>query len=141
MSGAGEMKLAGVEAVNALNQRPGASGVSSAMLLFGQKMKLYGEIYANGEPAAYSHLDGTDVSTELGRRFQIRCTARQMAEVHFAKEVVRKTVAARTRVSQKPFEVGELVFFYRNYPNKKSQKAQAARGCYIGPGVVIGHQN
>ena len=32
------------------------------------------------------------------------------------------------------------MFFYRNYPNVKSQKLQAQRGCWLGPGVVIGHQ-
>ena len=108
---------------------------------FGQRLKLYGELYANGEPA-YHHLEGLDASTELGRRLQIRCTARQLTEVHFAKEMVRKSVAARTRITPigDAVGVGELVFFYRKYPSKKNQAAQAARGCYLGPGVVIGHQ-
>ena len=118
-------------------RRPGPSGVSPAMMLFGQRLKLYGELYADGEPL--HHLEGTDPSTELGRRMQIRCSARQSAEVHFAKEMVRKSVAARTRHSTK-VDVGEIVFFYRCYPNTKSQKLQALRGCYLGPGVVIGHQ-
>ena len=134
-----EMKMAGIEAAAAVNQRPGASGVSPGMMLFGQRLKLYGELYADGEPA-YHHLDGNDPSTELGRRLQIRSSARQAAEAHYAKEMVRKTVAARTRLVDKT-EVGELVFFYRCYPNSKSQKLQAQRGCYLGPGVVIGHQS
>ena len=69
LKGPVDMKYAGIEAVSALNQRPGASGVSAAMMLFGQKLKLYGELYEDGEPA-YHHLDVNDASTELGRRFQ-----------------------------------------------------------------------
>jgi len=138
LKGPEEMKLAGIEAAAAVNQRPGASGVSPGMMLFGQRLKMYGELYADGEPA-YHHLDGNDASTELGRRLQIRCSSRQAAEAHYAKEMVRKTVAARTRLVEK-VEVGELVFFYRCYPSAKAQKLQAQRGCYLGPGVVIGHQ-
>ena len=133
-----DMKLAGIEAATALNQRPGASGVSPSMMLFGQRMKLFGELYQDGEPA-YHHLDGNDATTELGRRLQIRCSARQATEAHYAKELVRKTVAARTRHVER-VDVGELVFFYRKYPSTKSVKMQAQRGCYLGPGVVIGHQ-
>ena len=139
LDGPVDMKFAGIEAVSALNHRPGVSGVSPGMMLFGQKLKQYGELYSNGEPA-YHHLDGNDASTELGRRLQIRCSARQATEAHFAKEMVRKTVAARTRHVEK-VEQGEIVFFYRCYPSTKAQKLQAQRGCYLGPGVVIGHQN
>ena len=32
------------------------------------------------------------------------------------------------------------MFFCRKYRNSKSQKQQALRGCYLGPGIVIGHQ-
>ena len=53
--------------------------------------------------------------------------------------MVRKTVAARTRSVEK-VEVGEMVFFYRNYPQKKAQQLQSQRGCYLGPGIVIGLQ-
>ena len=132
------MKYAGIEAAYALNQRPGPTGVSAGMMLFGQRLKQYGELYANGEPA-YHHLSGTDGATELGRRMQIRCSAKQATEAHYAKEMVRKTVAARTRTVTK-VEVGELVFFYRCYPSVKHQQLQAQRGCYLGPGVVIGYQ-
>jgi len=162
-----EMKLAGIEAAAAMNQRPGVrtnssiceglvhkpfwrcfsqtpfeeespSGVSPGMRLFGQRLEMYGELYVDGEPA-YHHLDGNDPSTELGRRLQIKCPARQATEAHYAKEVVRKTVAARTRLVEK-VDVGEQTFFYRCYPSSKAQKLQAQRGCHLGPGVVIGHQ-
>jgi len=109
LKGPQDMKLAGIEAAAAVNQRPGASGVSPGMMLFGQRLKLYGELYADGEPA-YHHLDGQDPSTELGRRLQIRCSAKQATEAHYAKEMVRKTVSARTRLVDKS-EVGELFCF------------------------------
>ena len=108
IKGADEMRVAGVEAISAINQRPGASGVSPAMMLFGQRTKLYGELYANGEPTLH-HLD-TDAASELGRRFQIRNSAKQATEAFYAKEMVRKTVAARTRKLDST-AVGEIVFF------------------------------
>ena len=137
--GDAEMRIVGMKAASALNQRPGASGVSPGMMLVGQRLKSYGELYVDGEPA-YHHLDGHDASSELGRRMQIRCSARQCSEVHYAKEMVRKTVAARTRHVEHNLTVGEVVFFYRCYPSVKAQKMQAQRGCYLGPGVVIGYQ-
>ncbi len=124
LKGEEDMKYAGIEAASAVNHRPGASGVSPGMMLFGQKLKLYGELYANGEPA-YHHLDGNDASSELGRRLQIRCSSRQATEAHYAKEMVRKTVAARTRIVDK-VDVGETVFFYRCYPSLKAQKLPLA---------------
>ena len=36
--------------------------------------------------------------------------------------------------------MGEVVYFYRKYPNPMSKRPQAARGNYVGPGVVIGNQ-
>ena len=33
-----------------------------------------------------------------------------------------------------------MVFFYRDYPNGKAQKAQCTRGKFLGPALVIGHQ-
>ena len=85
------------------------------------------------------HPDGSDPSTHLGRRMQIRCSAKQATEAHHAKEMVRKTVAARTRIVES-VAVGDLIMFYRNYPSTKSQQAQAMRGCFLGPALVIGHQ-
>ena len=94
-----EMRTAGCEVASALNQRPGPTGVSPGMMLFGQRLKLYGELYADGRPA--SHPDGAGQSTELGRRFHIRNIARQAVEQYHAKELVRRTVAARTRKVEK----------------------------------------
>ena len=136
LKGAQDMKTAGVEAATALNQRPGASGISAAMMLFGQRLKLYGELYANGEPV--HHLD-EGPGTTVYQRLLIRNTSKQALEAECAREMVRKSVAARTRLVEKK-DVGELVFFYRCYPGVKARKAQAQRGCFLGPGIVIGFQ-
>ena len=71
-----EMKICGIEAAAALNARPGATGVSPGMLLFGQRLKIYGELYADGEPT-YHHLEGHDATSELGRRLAIRLVIRK----------------------------------------------------------------
>ena len=108
------MLVAGIEAANAVNHRPGPTGMSPAMLLFGQRLKLYGELYADGDGMGH-HPDGDDPNSLLARRFKIRMNSRQAAERWFAKEMVRRAVAARSRPLD-AVQVGELVFFYRNYP-------------------------
>ena len=55
LSGSNDMIAAGWEAAAFLNQRPGASGVSASMMLFGQRLRLYGELYSAGEPEAVGH--------------------------------------------------------------------------------------
>ena len=104
------------------------------MMLFGQRLKTYGELYANGDPTA--HPDAADSSIILGRRLQICGTCRPACEIHFVKELVRKAASARTRTVENT-SVGEIVFFHRGYPTKKSARLQALRGCWLGPGVVI----
>ena len=80
---------------------------------------MYGELYAGGEPV--THPDGPDRTTELGRRLQIRSSTRQAAEQYHAREMLRKTVAARTRKVEH-IAVGEIVYFYRCYPTQKAQR-------------------
>ena len=69
--------------------------MSPSMVLFGQRMKLYGELYANGE--AVTHPEGTDASTTLGRRLQMRQAAKIAAEKYQAKEMIRKSTAENER--------------------------------------------
>ena len=78
-----EMKIIGLEAIAALNQRPGPTGVSPSLMLFGQRLKMYGELYANGEPTA--HPDAADDASQLYRRLQVRGTCKQTCEIHQAK--------------------------------------------------------
>ena len=98
------------------------------MMLFGRRTKLYVEMFDdNGE--GYHHLDMTP-EAGLGRRLAIRCSAKQSSEHYFAKEMVRRTVAARTRLVKQTTQ-GELVFFYRTYKTPKARKLEAQRGCYL----------
>ena len=73
IKGPDEMRLAGIEVAAALNQRPGPSGISPGTMLFGQRMKLYAELYADGEPA----LHPLDNNNALARQLQIRSAAKQ----------------------------------------------------------------
>ena len=132
------MKAVGAEAASAINGRPGPSGVSAAMLFFGQRLKLYGDLYVGGEPAGH-HPEGDDPSSALARRFKIRVGAEQALEKHHAEELLRRAVSARSRALEE-IRVGEIIFFYRDYPTGKAQKAQCTRGKFLRPALVIGHQ-
>ena len=57
LRGMSDMRAVGAEAASAINARPGPSGASAAMMLFGQRLKLYGELYAGGEPVGH-HPEG-----------------------------------------------------------------------------------
>ena len=113
----GDMKAGGVEAASAINGRPGPSGVSAAMMLFGQRLKLYGDLYAGGEPAGH-HPEGDDPSSALARRFKIRVSARHALERHHAKELLRRAVSARSRVLEE-IRVGDIIFFYSDCPRRE----------------------
>ena len=65
------MRIAGFEAAAAINHRPGPVGVSPAMMLFGQRTKLYGEMYEDGV-ASVVHPEAQDPATALSRRLKIR---------------------------------------------------------------------
>ena len=86
-------------------------------MLFGQRLKMYGEMYASGEPTA--HPDAADNATQIHRRLQIRGTCEQTCEIHAAKELVRKAASARTRHVEST-AIGEMIFFYRRYPTKQA---------------------
>ena len=94
-------EIVGLEAAAAMNQRPGASGVSPTMTLFGQKMRFYGELYPDQSEEPVRHPNADDASSLLARRFKIRLVARQAIERHNAKEAIRRSVAARTRTLEK----------------------------------------
>ena len=110
---AGDVRLAGIEAATAINHRPGTSGVSPALLLFGQRAKLFGEMYADGVPAA-RRPDAYDPSTALARRFRIRLVCKQVLERHHVRDLLRRFVSARTR-PVKEVGIGRCVDFYRQY--------------------------
>ena len=82
------------------------------MLLFGQRLKLYGELYAQGEPVGH-HPDVDDPSSYLARRFKIRTSVQQAIVRHHAKDLVRKSVSARTRKVE-TVAAGDVVCFLQS---------------------------
>ena len=131
------MRSAGLEAVQAINQRPGPTRCSPGVMLFGQRTKFDGEIYANGE--GLYHPDADDTCTVLGCRLQHHLTAKRAAEKLHAKDLWRRTTAAQTRKVENTC-IGDVAYFYRCYPGPKTRKLQAQRGNCLGAGVVIGRQ-
>ena len=140
LSGASDMIMAGWESAAALNQRPGPSGVSASMMLFGQRLRLYVELYSAGEqePIGF-HPDGDNPESQLARRLRIRTSARQAIERHYARELVRKSASARTRIVTN-VSIGERVFFFRDIATKTAQRRIAQCGKWLGPALVIGTQ-
>lgn len=104
---------------------------SAAMMLFGQRMKLHGGLCNHGGEARPS-ADADDPSSLVVRRLKIRVAAQLALERYHAKDVVRRSAAARTRTVQ-GVAVGQSVFFYRDYATTAAQRAQAAWRCYLGP--------
>ncbi len=96
LQGVEDMRLAGIEAASAISHRPGASGASPALLLFGQCAKLFREMYEDGVPAA-AHPEADDPSTALARRFRIRLACKQALARYHARDLLRRSVSARAR--------------------------------------------
>ena len=71
-----EMRTVLYEANHALNRRPGVTGIAPIVRLFGQNVKLKGELYSDGEEFV-PHPDAANPGDELGKRFEIRKTARE----------------------------------------------------------------
>ena len=109
------------------------------MMLFGQRTKLYGEMYEDGV-ASVVHPEAQDPATALSRRLKIRLACKQVLERHHARDLLRRSVAARTR-PVKEVEIGQRVMFYRHYSTSVAVKKQSARGSFMGPGIILGRQN
>ena len=129
-----EMEITGHEVASGLNHHINESGVSASLLLFGQRVKLCGEIWHNGKPSGY-HPEVEQSGSPLERRLNIRNVCRQMSIRFHSKELVRKSVSARSR-PVKELKVGERYFFYRIDPKAKPAKV----GEYLGPAVCFGKQ-
>lgn len=133
LRGADDMYLIGLEAAAAFHQREDSAEVPAAMMFFGQLLKLCGELYIDGE--GLYHAD--DPSSVFAQPFKMRVAARQALERYHAKDVVRRSVAARTRTVQ-GVAVGQSVFVRQDFATTAAQRPQAARGCYLGPALMIG---
>ena len=126
VEGRRELNIVAYESAHACNQRPGGSGAPPATRLFGQRMKLYGELCINGGDFA-AHPDIADPGGELSRRFLIRQVAREELDKYEANQIIARSVAARTR-KMPHYEPGSRCFFYRAYPGKQTARAGALHG-------------
>ena len=111
-----QMRMAAWEAAQSSNHKPGRCGVSPAVRLFGQKVKLSNELYERGEPVGW-HPEVADDSSELALRLRIRQYAAEAAAKYDAEQAVARAVAARSRPAQH-FEPGTKIFFYRSYATR-----------------------
>ena len=102
------MSVVSYEVADALNQRAGRSGILPATRVFGQQVKVYGELMDNGE--VVPHPTVVDEGDELARRFIIRASARGALEEHAAAEAKRRAATTRSQ-PMKTFEPGTLCFF------------------------------
>ena len=127
------MSVVSYEVAHALNQRAGRLGIPPATRVFGQRMKVHGELMEHGEVIAHPKL--VDEGDELARRFIVRASARDALEEHAASEAIRRAAATRSR-PMKTFEPSTLCFFYRHYTGERAETAM--RGRYLGPAALIG---
>ena len=101
------MSSVSYEVAHVLNQRAGRLGIPPATRVFGQRMKVYGELMEHGE--VDPHPTVVDEGDELARRCCIvRASAREALEEHAAAEAVRRAGAARSR----PMRTFEPLFFF-----------------------------
>ena len=96
------------------------------MHLFGQRVKLYGEMWHKGRRVSY-HPEIEEGGSALARRMKIRECCNQAIVKCKARELVKSAVTARTRKHQ-DWAVGDRVYFYR-------------LDRWRGPGIVFGRLN
>ena len=75
VTGRSAMPVVSYEVAHELNQRAGRLGFLPATRVFGQRMKVYGELVEHGE--VVPHPKVVDEGDELARRFIIRASARE----------------------------------------------------------------
>ena len=138
LAGQHEMRTAVTEVISSLNARPTASGISPSVLVFGKRIKLYGEIWEDGRPHSY-HPAADDPQSVLANRLEIRTSAKQAVERWFAREMLRRSVASRSHPIQE-VSVGDVVFFYKENRSLPGKKGPRTKGAYLGPAIVIGTQ-
>ena len=114
------MSIVSYEVAYALNQRAGRLGILPATRVFGQRMKVYGELMEHGE--VVPHLKVLDEGEELARRCIIRASPREALEEHAASVPIGRAAATRSW-PLKTSEPGTLCFFDRHHPGKRSQTA------------------
>ena len=126
------MSVVSCEVARALNQRAGRFGSLPAIRVFGQRVKVHGELMEQGE--VVPHPKVVDDGDELATRFINRAPTREALEENAASEAIRRAAATRSR-SMKTFEPGTSVSS-TDYPGKRTETALRRR--YLRPAALIG---
>ena len=122
------MCVVSYEVAHALNQRAGRLGIPPATRVFGQRMKVCGELMGRWEVVLHPKV--MDEGDELARRSIIRASARAALKEHAASEAIIKAAATRSR-PMKAFEPGALCFFYRH--NQRNVRKRQCEDDIWGP--------
>ena len=114
---------------DAKNQLRNKSGYSPRQWVFGTNMRMAGDLF--DRPEEMSALDHITADEKLGRRHQIKMAARAAFFQCQTKEALARAIAHKTRVEERSFNPGELVYAYREYMGKKR---------WLSPCSVIGRE-
>ena len=115
-------------------------GFSPSQLVFGQMVRLPGELLADDELALQGCLDAHDdplqvdeAAGEFRRRFKIRERARQLALQQDAKEAVKQSSKAAVH-QDRHWAPGQWVYVYRR---ARANQELHLRDRWVGPGVIV----
>lgn len=115
-----EMPEAMAATSDAKNQLRNRSGFSPRQCVFGCNIRMPGDLF-----------DGSEELAKMGRRNQIRMAAKAAFFQCQTKSAPERAMHHKTRVEEKPYEPGELVYAYREFKGKQR---------WLGPCSVIGRE-
>ena len=95
LAGPLDMRAVGFEAASASNQRPGPSGVSPARVFFGQRLRLYGDLYEGGRPTT-RRPDAEEPQSDIAHHVKSHNATPQAIERQHANGVVSRAVSVRS---------------------------------------------
>jgi hypothetical protein len=125
-----EMRMTCVLVSAAKNSLRRKFGFSPSQWVCGTEPRLPGELADDGENLA-ANWQARDPQSEVARRFCIREAAHHAFVEMQNDEGLRRAALRQARVKKGPYEIGEMVFFYRKAGD---------RGDWRGPAVVIGQE-
>ena len=114
---------------DAKNQLRNRSGYSPRQWVFGSSMRNTGDLFDG--PEELSSLEHITVDEKAARRHQIKMAARAAFFQCQSKQALDRAIAHKSRVEQRSFEAGELVYAFREYLGKKR---------WLGPCTVVGRE-
>ena len=125
-----------IAAVNdSKNQLRNRSGYSPRQWVFGTNKRETADLFDGDHEAAANFAASTDA--KFSRTHILRNGARMAFFQVQSKEALSRAVAHKPRVEPRSFEVGELIYIYRETKQGRSKRPTAS---WVGPAVVIGRE-